>query len=209
MAITLLQTRARSPLLVPLQPQYKAYPSDGPPLLPFLVQVSDCLPTLVPKLMDVAQDPKPAIKEMATLALRQCCSVISNPDVCPLIEEVIAANLDPSLCEACVDRLVATTYVAQVDQPTLSLIMPLLLRALRVRGSGATVRKASPHTHTPCVLSSACRSPLSLSLSPTCSHRRSSSSPQHSSFPTPLSPALALSLPPSPSCASVTASLAS
>ena len=47
--------------------------------------------------MEVAQDPKPAIKDAATLALKTCCSVITNPDVTPLIDGVIAANMDPEV----------------------------------------------------------------------------------------------------------------
>ena len=106
--------------------------------------VACSLPALVAKLMEVAQDPKPAIKEAATVALKECCSVISNADVIPLIDDVIAANMDPeALSESCLDKLVATTFVASVDEPTLSIIVPVLMRGLRVRGNAAMVRKAA------------------------------------------------------------------
>ena len=59
--------------------------------------MASSLPKLVVKLMEVAQDPKPAIKDAATLALKTCCSVITNPDVTPLIDGVIAANMDPEV----------------------------------------------------------------------------------------------------------------
>jgi elongation factor 3 len=106
--------------------------------------VSMSLPSIVTKLMSVSQDPKVAIKEEATKALRECCRVIDNADVFPLIDTVISANMNPDTeGEACLDRLVATTYVSAVDEPTLSIIMPVLLRGLRVKGNVNMVRKAA------------------------------------------------------------------
>uniref|UniRef100_A0A7S4NNI9 ABC transporter domain-containing protein n=1 Tax=Prymnesium polylepis TaxID=72548 RepID=A0A7S4NNI9_9EUKA len=106
--------------------------------------VSLSLPKIVTKLMEVSQDPKPAIKEEATKALRECCRVIDNADVAPLIDTVISANMNPDTeGESCLDKLVATTYVAAVDEPTLSIIMPVLLRGLRVKGNVNMVRKAA------------------------------------------------------------------
>ena len=106
--------------------------------------VSASLPVIVVKLMEVAQDPKPAIKEEAVKALKQCCSVIDNADVAPLIDTVISANMNPDTeGESCLDRLVATTYVSAVDEPTLSIIMPVLMRGLRVKGNVTMVRKAA------------------------------------------------------------------
>jgi len=57
--------------------------------------VSLSLPKIVTKLMEVSQDPKAAIKEEATKALRECCRVIDNADVAPLIDTVISANMNP------------------------------------------------------------------------------------------------------------------
>merc|ERR1719159_1138375 len=106
--------------------------------------VSASLPTIVIKLMEVSQDPKPAIKEAACVALKQCCSVIDNADVYPLIDTVISANLNPDTeGESCLDKLVATTYVSAVDEPTLSIIMPILMRGLRVKGNFNMVRKSA------------------------------------------------------------------
>jgi len=106
--------------------------------------VSASLPTIVDKLMEVSQDPKPAIKESACKALKECCSVIDNADVYPLIDTVISANLNPDTeGESCLDKLVATTYVAAVDEPTLSIIMPVLFRGLRVKGNVNMVRKSA------------------------------------------------------------------
>jgi len=106
--------------------------------------VSQSLPSIVVKLMEVSQDPKPAIKEAAVAALKQCCSVIDNADVYPLIDTVISANMNPDTeGESCLDKLVATTYVSAVDEPTLSIIIPILMRGLRVKGNFNMVRKSA------------------------------------------------------------------
>ena len=106
--------------------------------------VSASLPDIVTKLMEVSQDPKPAIKESATQTLKECCQVIDNADVYPLIDTVISANLNPDAeGESCLDKLVATTYVSAVDEPTLSIIMPVLMRGLRVKGNFNMVRKSA------------------------------------------------------------------
>merc|ERR1719329_1068507 len=70
--------------------------------------ISTDLPTVVTKLMEVSQDPKAAIKEEAVKALKNCCQVIDNADVYPLIDDVISATLNPDTeGETCLDKLVA------------------------------------------------------------------------------------------------------
>jgi len=106
--------------------------------------VSATLPDIVVKLMEVSQDPKAAIKEAAVKALKACCSVIDNADVYPLIDTIISANMNPDAeGETCLDKLVGTTYVSAVDEPTLALIMPVLYRGLRVKGNVQMVRKSA------------------------------------------------------------------
>jgi len=115
--------------------------------------VTALLPTVVKKLMEVSQDPKTTIKETAIVALKSCCSVIDNPDVVPLIDDVISANVNPDEeGESCLDKLVGTTYVNNVDKPTLSIIVPILLRGLRVRGNVNMQRKAAIVMDTMCKL---------------------------------------------------------
>ena len=115
--------------------------------------VSASLPLVVVKLMEVSQDPKPAIKEAAMAALKECCSVIENADVVPLIDAVISANVNPDTeGKSCLEKLVATTYVSAVDEPTLSIIVPVLLRGLRVRGDVSMQRMAAVVVDTMCKL---------------------------------------------------------
>jgi len=111
------------------------------------------LPLVVRKLMEVSQDPKPQIKETALVSLKSCCQVIDNPDIIPVIDTVISANLNPDAeGETCLDKLVGTTYVNNVDKATLSIIVPILLRGLRVRGNVNMQRKAAIVMDTMCKL---------------------------------------------------------
>ena len=67
--------------------------------------------------------------------------MISNADVLPLVDDVIAANMDPeALSESCLDKLVATTYVSNVDEPTLSIIVPVLMRGLRYKSQPRPIK---------------------------------------------------------------------
>jgi elongation factor 3 len=111
------------------------------------------LPKVVRALMEVSQDPKPQIKETALVALKSCVQVIDNPDIIPVLDAVISANLNPETeGESCLDRLVATTYVNNVDKATLSVIVPILMRGLRVRGNVIMQRKAAIVMDTMCKL---------------------------------------------------------
>merc|ERR1719238_1312865 len=99
---------------------------------------------MLPLLFKQFEEHRWQTKLGAVKALKQCCSVIDNADVYPLIDTVISANMNPDTeGESCLDRLVATTYVSAVDEPTLSIIMPVLMRGLRVKGNVQMVRKSA------------------------------------------------------------------
>merc|ERR1719238_1241107 len=99
---------------------------------------------MLPLLFKQFEEHRWQTKLGAVKALKQCCSVIDNADVYPLIDTVISANLNPDEeGESCLDKLVATTYVSAVDEPTLSIIIPVLMRGLRVKGNVQMVRKSA------------------------------------------------------------------
>merc|ERR1719238_2662164 len=99
---------------------------------------------MLPLLFKQFEEHRWQTKLGAVKALKQCCSVIDNADVYPLIDTVISANMNPEEeGESCLDRLVATTYVSAVDEPTLSIIIPVLMRGLRVKGNVQMVRKSA------------------------------------------------------------------
>ena len=96
-------------------------------------QIGHLLPSIVPKVTENMWDTKPEVKVAAKSCLTECCTVIHNPDVRPIVPILIAANANPKETVNALDRLMGTTFVSQVDRPTLAIIVPLLSRGLRDR----------------------------------------------------------------------------
>lgn len=96
-------------------------------------QVGQLLPDIVPKVTENMWDTKPEVKTAAKAALSECCTVIHNPDVQPLVPTLISANANPKENTQALDALMGTTFVSQVDRPTLAIIVPVLGRGLRDR----------------------------------------------------------------------------
>lgn len=96
-------------------------------------QIGHLLPDIVPKVTDNMWDTKPEVKIAAKNALTECCTVIHNPDVKPIVPDLVSANANPKENIKALDRLMGTTFVSQVDRPTLAIIVPLLGRGLRDR----------------------------------------------------------------------------
>ena len=96
-------------------------------------QIGQLLPEIVPKVTENMWDTKPEVKAAAKASLGECCTVIHNPDVQPLVPTLISANANPKENTKALDALMGTTFVSQVDRPTLAIIVPLLHRGLRER----------------------------------------------------------------------------
>ncbi|KAJ8611389.1 hypothetical protein CTAYLR_006506 [Chrysophaeum taylorii] len=96
-------------------------------------QVGQLLPDIVPKVTENMWDTKPEVKAAAKSSLGECCTVIHNPDVQPLVPTLISANANPKENPQALDALMGTTFVSQVDRPTLAIIVPVLGRGLRDR----------------------------------------------------------------------------
>jgi len=96
-------------------------------------QIGQLLPDIVPKVTENMWDTKPEVKAAAKSSLSECCTVIHNPDVQPLVPTLISANANPKENTQALDALMGTTFVSQVDRPTLAIIVPVLGRGLRDR----------------------------------------------------------------------------
>mmetsp|Transcript_24145 Transcript_24145/g.31403 ORF Transcript_24145/g.31403 Transcript_24145/m.31403 type:complete len:327 (-) Transcript_24145:398-1378(-) len=94
-------------------------------------QIGYLLPEIVPKVTDCMWDTKPEVKSAAKASLSECCTVIHNPDVQPLVPTLISANANPKETTQALDALMGTTFVSQVDRPTLAIIVPVIHRGLR------------------------------------------------------------------------------
>ncbi|RHZ15425.1 hypothetical protein DYB31_000507 [Aphanomyces astaci] len=108
-------------------------------------EISNSLPEIIPQLSNVVWDTKPQVKAAALAALTATCSTITNDDVLPLVPVLVNVIANPEQSLKAIDSLLATTFVSNVDAPTLALIAPLLNKALRdtTTNSSALRRKAS------------------------------------------------------------------
>jgi len=94
-------------------------------------QVCKILPVLIPIVTGQVWDTKAQVTKAAGLCLLAICKVNSNPDIKPAISAVVKAVCKPSETNKAVEELLGTTFVVTVDAPTLSILCPVLSRALR------------------------------------------------------------------------------
>mmetsp|Transcript_41901 Transcript_41901/g.47610 ORF Transcript_41901/g.47610 Transcript_41901/m.47610 type:complete len:570 (-) Transcript_41901:116-1825(-) len=94
-------------------------------------QVNHMLPKLIPEITSQVFDTKAQVGKAAGTALLNICQTCSNPDVLPAIPAVVKAICKPSETFKAVEELMHTTFVAAVDAPTLSILCPVLARALK------------------------------------------------------------------------------
>ncbi len=99
-------------------------------------QLSSCLPSIVPRLMDVLADSHSKVQASGSQALKQIGSVIKNPEIQELVPVLLEALSDPSFkAQTCLQALLETEFVHVIDPPSLALIMPTLKRTLEVRST--------------------------------------------------------------------------
>lgn len=94
-------------------------------------QVCSALPELVPGVTGQVWDTKAQVNKAAGSCLLAICRTNPNPDVAPAISAVVKAVCKPSETNKAVGELMSTTFVVTVDAPTLSILCPVLSRALK------------------------------------------------------------------------------
>ncbi|KAK8951558.1 hypothetical protein KSP39_PZI003863 [Platanthera zijinensis] len=106
-------------------------------------QLSQCLPTIVPKLTEVLTDTHPKVQSSGQEALQQVGSVIKNPEISALVPTLLLGLSDPNqYTKHSLDVLLQTTFINSVDAPSLALLVPIVHRGLRERSSD-TKKKAA------------------------------------------------------------------
>lgn len=98
------------------------------------VVVQRNLPEMILKLIGISSDVKKEVKEQTRICFTEICACITNVDIIPIIPRMIAGYMDPvKLTNDALDALVSTTFINDVDLPTLGLLVPILTRGMRER----------------------------------------------------------------------------
>jgi elongation factor 3 len=100
------------------------------------------VPDLIPVISGAMWDTKPEVKKTAYATMEKLCALISNKDIERFIPELIKCIAKPENVPETVHLLGATTFVTDVHEPTLAIMVPLLERGL-VERETAIKRKAA------------------------------------------------------------------
>ncbi|KAI0303300.1 P-loop containing nucleoside triphosphate hydrolase protein [Multifurca ochricompacta] len=107
------------------------------------VQTAKLMPDIVPILSEAIWDTKADVKKQARESLTKATALISNKDIERFIPALIKSLINPvEEVPNTIQLLSATTFVSEVDSPTLSLMVPLLSRGLSEKLT-ATKRKVA------------------------------------------------------------------
>eukprot|EP00897_Mesotaenium_endlicherianum_P000244 jgi/Mesen1/1021/ME000121S00097 len=105
-------------------------------------QLALCLPDIIPRVSELMGDSKDEVRKAAYEAMTDVCGAIGNRDIEQFVPALVSCIATPSEVPECVHKLSATTFVQQVNSPTLSIMVPLLQRGLKER-QPAIKRKAA------------------------------------------------------------------
>ncbi|THG98044.1 hypothetical protein EW026_g4070 [Hermanssonia centrifuga] len=106
-------------------------------------QMARLTPEIVPVLSEAIWDTKADVKKAARASLEKATALISNKDIERFIPALIDSLINPvEKVVPTIGLLSATTFVSEVDSPTLSLMVPLLARGLSEKLT-ATKRKVA------------------------------------------------------------------
>ncbi|KAI9891469.1 MAG: translational elongation factor EF-1 alpha [Vezdaea aestivalis] len=96
-------------------------------------QLAFRVPDLIPVVSESMWDTKPEVKKYAYGTMEKVCGLIVNKDIERFIPELIKCIAKPENVAETVHLLGATTFVTDVHEPTLAIMVPLLDRGLAER----------------------------------------------------------------------------
>ncbi|EHL03268.1 putative Elongation factor 3 [Glarea lozoyensis 74030] len=97
------------------------------------LQLAFRVPDLIPVVSESMWDTKPEVKKMAYGTMEKVCGLIVNKDIERFIPELIKCIAKPENVPETIHLLGATTFVTDVHEPTLAIMVPLLDRGLTER----------------------------------------------------------------------------
>ncbi|KAI5475384.1 elongation factor 3 [Pseudohyphozyma bogoriensis] len=106
-------------------------------------QCARLMPDIIPVMVEAIWDTKSDVKKAARASLTKLCALVSNKDIEKFIPALISSLINPvEEVPKTIQLLAATTFVSEVDSPTLALMAPLLQRGLQEKLT-STVRKVA------------------------------------------------------------------
>ena len=96
-------------------------------------QLAFRVPDLIPVVSEAMWDTKAEVKKAAYGTMEKVCNLIVNKDIDRFIPELIKCIAKPENVPETVHLLGATTFVTDVHEPTLAIMVPLLDRGLAER----------------------------------------------------------------------------
>lgn len=91
--------------------------------------------SVIPVLTDVATDFKPELAKQGYKTLFDFVSILDNLDLSPRFKLIVDTLQDPTKVPNCVKSLSSVTFVAEVTEPALSILVPILNRSLNLSSS--------------------------------------------------------------------------
>ena len=99
-------------------------------------QLSQCLPIVVPKLIDVLADSHSKVQRAGQESLKHIGSVIKNPEIQRIVPILTRGLVSPDEhSSTCLDTLINTSFVHVIDPPSLAIIMPIVTKAFQQRST--------------------------------------------------------------------------
>ncbi|KAJ3414488.1 hypothetical protein HDV05_006490 [Chytridiales sp. JEL 0842] len=96
-------------------------------------QIGDALVMLIPAVTECINDTRPEVSEGGYQAMTAICNVVNNNDLLPKMPILVSCIAHPTEIVECIQKLSATTFVAEVTGPALAILVPILVRALKER----------------------------------------------------------------------------
>ncbi|KAI8371414.1 P-loop containing nucleoside triphosphate hydrolase protein [Radiomyces spectabilis] len=107
----------------------KAYTEKAPE------QIGEALPEIIPAVSNCLSDTKNEVANEAQKTMMAVCAVGGNPDIERHLRDLVLCMGDPTRVPNTIEKLASTTFVAEVNGPTLAIMVPLLTRALNERST--------------------------------------------------------------------------
>lgn len=103
-------------------------------------QMQFVLTEALPAVANDVHDADATTQQLARDALKWLLATCQNPDVSPLCPELIKGLENLNKIDLTVDRLAGTTFIQNVDTPTLAVMTPILLAGLAQKNTPVTKR---------------------------------------------------------------------